>query len=82
MPTGGWEQRDESPCSLERRFDLTGTHLRISTIAYEPYTFLDEDNENNRTYRGLMMDVVKYIQTKGASINDVRAHSRVGGGYW
>ena len=48
-----------SPNNLERRFDLTGVHLRISTIPYEPYTFLDG---KNGTYRGLMMDVVKYVQ--------------------
>ena len=52
-----------SPNNLERRFDLTGVHLRISTIPYEPYTFLDAE-EKNRTYRGLMMDVVRYVQTK------------------
>ena len=50
--------------SVERRFDLTGTHLRFSTIPYEPYTFLDGEDYGNMTYRGMMLDVVKYIQDK------------------
>ena len=68
QPETGFRLYEPSTSNLERRFDLSGIHLRISTIPYEPYTFLGDEkqniNNNTRTYRGLMMDAVKYIQTK------------------
>ena len=58
QPETGFKLKEPPRSTMERRFDLTGMHLRISTIAYKPYTYLDEDE----TYRGMMMDVVSYVQ--------------------